>query len=258
MEHILVTGASGQLGSSIKQISENYTRFQFHFHGSETLDITDESSIAKVFTAYTFSYCINCAAYTNVEQAEISPGPAFFVNATGAQKIASACARHNTVLIHISTDYVFDGKKNAPYLPTDPPNPINQYGLSKLQGEALIQAVLKNYFIVRTSWLYSGYGKNFYAMILEKAKAGHELQITDEQKGCPTHAQNLATFILKLIDEKNQAFGLYHFTDGEAMTWYDFALRILQDNGLEYKVKLVRAKNYRTLAVRPKNSVLGN
>jgi len=130
---------------------------------------------------------------------------------------------HEVILLHISTDYVFDGTKDTGYLPEDKTNPINEYGKSKLQGEVHIQNILENYFIVRTSWLYSEFGNNFYNTILRKAKAGEELRITDDQKGCPTNANNLAAYMIELISNNAVNFGIHHFTDGEAMTWYGFA-----------------------------------
>ena len=166
------------------------------------------------------------------------------------------CNKHNVILIHISTDYVFDGKKEGGYLTTDLPNPINQYGMSKLAGENFIQEILDKYYIIRTSWLYSEYGNNFYNTIVNKAKTESVLYITDEQTGCPTNANNLAKYILNLIVSQNSEYGIYHFTDGKAMTWYDFAKEILRETNLDEKVRVEKAKNYRTFAKRPKNSVL--
>jgi dTDP-4-dehydrorhamnose reductase len=228
----------------------------FKFKDSKALDITNIKSINLAFESGHYDYCINCAAYTNVEQAEKTPERAFAVNADGVHNIATACKNNNVVLIHISTDYVFDGKKAEGYLTTDLPNPINQYGMSKLAGENYIKDLLEKYFIIRTSWLYSEFGKNFYKTILSRAKAGDDLKITDDQTGCPTDANNLAKYILNLIASQNTKYGLYHFTDGKALTWYGFAKRILKENNLDGKVKLDRAKNYRTFATRPKNSVL--
>jgi len=258
MKNILATGANGQLGKCIRKIAEEYSNYIFHFHDSKTLDITNLKQIEKIFNAHQFEYCINCAAYTNVEQAEKTPESAFAINADGVKNIAQACFKNKTLLIHISTDYVFDGKKNSPYLTNDTTNPINEYGKSKLKGELYIRKLLSNYYIIRTSWLYSEFGKNFYKSILNKAKAGEDLQMADDQTGSPTNANNLAQFILDLIATNKSDFGLIHFTDGMAMTWYDFAHRILVENGLEEKVKLDRAENYRTFARRPKYSVLKN
>ncbi len=256
MIKVLVTGSEGQLGKSLQKISKEYSTAVFSFKDSKTLDITDLSAVNREMKIGGFHFCINCAAYTNVEQAEKTPDKAFEVNAEGARNIALACKENDVVLSHISTDYVFDGEKESPYTVDDIPNPINQYGKSKLRGEKDIQKVLKNYFIIRTSWLYSEFGNNFYRTILEKAKFQDVLYITDQELGCPTDANNLAKHILELIASNSKNYGIHHYTDGIAMTWYEFAKKILLENGLEGKVHLEKAKNYRTFAQRPKNSVL--
>ena len=257
MTKILVTGVEGQLGKCIQKIAQDYPEFEFAFHSSKTLDITNPKQIAEVFSETHFEYCINCAAYTNVEQAEKTPIPAFEVNSEAVRLISLACSEFLTTLVHISTDYVFDGEKESPYSTSDKTNPINEYGKSKLAGEKHIQRNLKEHFIIRTSWLYSEFGKNFYRTIIEKAKTETLLQITDEQTGCPTNANNLAKYILELLSKNSKAYGIHHFTDGEAMTWYDFTKHILEENKLQNKVRLERAKNYRTFAKRPRNSILG-
>jgi dTDP-4-dehydrorhamnose reductase len=256
MTRILVTGAEGQLGKCIQKVAAKYPDFEFEFHSSKTLDITDPLRISEVLSENHFKYCINCAAYTNVEEAEKTPDIAFAINSEAVRQLALACSEYMSILIHISTDYVFDGRKETPYRTTDPTNPINEYGKSKLAGEKHIQKILTEHFIIRTSWLYSEFGNNFYKSILNKANVENRLRITDEQKGCPTDANNLAKYILNLIATERRDFGLHHFTDGEAMTWYDFAARILKENALEDKVQLDRVKNYRTFAERPKNSIL--
>lgn len=257
MINVLVTGAEGQLGKCVQKLAKNYSHLNFVFQSSQDLDITNAERIIDVFSSQHFDYCLNCAAYTDVEQAEKTPEPAFLVNAEAVRYIAMACSEYLTTLIHISTDYVFDGEKGAPYTVLDGTNPINEYGKSKLAGEKHIQKNLKEHFIIRTSWLYSEFGKNFYTTIIEKAKSESVLKITDEQTGCPTNAINLATYSIDLITNKNRSYGVHHFTDGEAMTWYDFAKRILKENNLENRVKLERVKNYRTFAKRPKSSILG-
>jgi dTDP-4-dehydrorhamnose reductase len=192
-----------------------------------------------------------------VEQAEKTPELAFKVNAEGAKYLAQACKQHSVTLIHISTDYVFDGNKTSPYTVLDVPNPINQYGKSKLQGEEYIRAILRNHYIIRTSWLYSKkYGHNFYRTVLKKASERQELRVTDTQQGCPTNTENLAKFIMEEAVAGKVAFGTHHFTDGKPMTWYDFAQQILEENGLIDRAKLILDRNYRTLAKRPQNSVL--
>ncbi|HET8737403.1 MAG TPA: dTDP-4-dehydrorhamnose reductase [Pricia sp.] len=254
---ILVTGSAGQLGKSIQKIMSDYPELDVAFKSSRELDITNSTQIRKAFEAGRFKYCINCAAYTDVDRAEREPEMAFAVNCEGVENLAKACRDNATILIHISTDYVFDGEKEGSYGVEDKPNPINEYGKSKLLGERHIQKLLDTYFIVRTSWLYSEFGRNFYTTILRKARTDTVLQVTDDQTGCPTHAGNLAKYILDLVDSGRDDFGIHHFTDGEAMTWHGFAKRIVRENGLIDSVKLKKAENYRTFARRPKNSVLG-
>src|SRR5690606_37549958 len=160
---ILVTGAQGQLGLTIQELYVGNSAFDFTFTSKSELDITNKREIEIFFEQYKFDYCINCAAYTNVEQAEKTPDLAYKVNAEAVKSLAEVCKEYETTLIHISTDYVFDGEKEIPYTIKDLPNPINEYGKSKLLGEQYVQEILQNYFIVRTSWLYSKkYGKNFY------------------------------------------------------------------------------------------------
>lgn len=255
---VLVTGANGQLGRTIKELYEiNDYNIEFVFVTKTELDITEEEKLHRYFEANSFDYCINCAAYTDVEQAEKTPEIAFKVNAEGVKYLAEACKKNKAVLVHISTDYVFDGEKETPYTIDDEPNPINEYGKSKMLGEQFIREDLENFFIIRTSWLYSTkYGNNFYNAILKKARTDTELFVTDQQVGCPTNAENLANYILKLLSTESTHFGIKHFTDDVSMTWYCFAEGILKRNNLYDKVKLVKAGNYRTFARRPKNSVL--
>lgn len=255
---ILVSGAGGQLGQTIKELYTNKeNNFEFVFVSKNDLDITKKEDVLNFFIRGGFNYCINCAAYTNVEQAEKTPEVAFMVNADGVKNIAEACKNNSVVLIHISTDYVFDGEKGTPYTPEDITNPINVYGKSKLLGEQYIQDILNKYFIIRTSWLYSKkYGKNFYRSILKKAKQKETLFVTDAEIGCPTNTENLANYIINLIKSKSQNFKILHFSDQKMMTWYEFAKNILIDNELLKKTKFFKTKNYTTFAKRPKYSVL--
>jgi dTDP-4-dehydrorhamnose reductase len=255
---ILVTGANGQLGKTIEELfSNNEDGIDFTFVTKEDVDITNVIELSDYFDKNKFDYCINCAAYTNVEQAEKTPEIAYKVNAEGVKYLAEICKKTNTILIHISTDYVFDGEKKEPYTINDLPNPINEYGKSKLLGEQFIKKTSNKYFIIRTSWLYSKkYGNNFYKTILEKAKKQDELYITDEQTGCPTDAVNLSKYIIDLTKEKHSNFGTHHFCDEKPMTWFDFAEQILQENNLKNKAKLVKVSNYITFASRPRQTIL--
>lgn len=256
MKTVLVTGSEGQLGKCLQKISASYGDISFFFETKNTLDIRQKEALTEVFNRSGFDFCINCAAYTDVERAEKEPVKAFEVNALGVKNLALACLETQTKLVQISTDYVFDGKKSEGYYPSDTPNPINEYGRSKLAGENWIREILTDFVIVRTSWLYSEYGNNFYKTILAKAAKGEDLQVTDEQLGCPTNANNLAVYLLEKINTAIAWQGIHHYTDGEAMSWFTFANKILEENGLEKKINIVKARNYRTFAARPKNSVL--
>jgi len=254
---ILVTGANGQLGLTIQKYKNEYKNAVFIFCTSEELNITNEASIAEVFKEHQPDYCINCAAYTNVEKAEEQPEKAFLVNAEGVKEIAVVCKEYQTTLIHISTDYVFDGEKGTPYTVTDKPNPINEYGKSKLKGEQYIQELLTAYFIIRTSWLYSKeFGKNFYKTIVEKAKEGQEIRVVDNQIGCPTDTVNLHSFIKELVEGKNTLYGIKYYCDTEILSWFDFAKKIVKQNEIE-EVEVVCDNSYITKAKRTKYSVLG-
>ncbi|MBW8198967.1 dTDP-4-dehydrorhamnose reductase [Flagellimonas abyssi] len=258
MIKILVTGSNGQLGKTLKELALGLENLSFYFKTSKELDITRVDQLLDTFEKEQYDFCINCAAYTNVEEAEKFPDLANQVNAEGVKNLAEVCKKQQTSLIHISTDYVFDGKKEGGYTVEDKTNPINVYGKSKLAGEKFIQQIQPNHYIIRTSWLYSKkYGHNFYLTILRKASEGTELRITDQQIGCPTDTITLARFILdEIVIAGDKPFGLYHVTDGRPMTWFDFAKKILEDNRLTEKAELVLDRNYRTFAARPKNSVL--
>ena len=255
MKKVLVTGANGQLGQCLQKIAAQFKNLEFTFKNSKDLDITDALSIKKTFDLVDFDYCINCAAYTDVEQAEKTPDLAFRVNAEGVKNLAFACKNHEVGLIHISTDYVFDGEKKEPYSIEDIPNPINEYGKSKLLGEKYIQEIMDDYCIIRTSWLYSEFGKNFYTTILNIAKVNHTLKISNTQVGYPTNALNLAKFIIQLVILANFDSNLYHFTDKVEMTWFEFAKKIIKTENLSNKVIIHNDKST-YLAARPLNSRL--
>lgn len=245
------------MGQTLVEKALFYENFHIDAKTAEELNISDVASINEAFKKGNYDFCINCAAYTNVEQAERTPDIAFKINAEGVKNLAKACKANQIELIHISTDYVFDGTKSGFYTVDDPTNPINEYGKSKLKGEEYIREIWSNHFIIRTSWLYSKkFGHNFYRTILEKAKRDEDIHVTDSQKGCPTNAENLAKYIFGEVLMGKIVFGTHHFTDGKSMTWYDFAREILDENGLGDKVNLVLDRNYRTFAKRPKNSVL--
>lgn len=255
---ILITGANGQLGGCLKALSAAYPEFQFVFTSKSDLNITDSSALTSFFKENKISHCVNAAAYTNVEAAEKESEKAFLVNAESVKNLAMICNQNQVVLYHVSTDYVFDGEKTTPYLEEDVTNPINVYGASKLKGEQYIQEICDKYFIFRTSWLYSQYGHNFFKTILRLASEGKPMTITTEQTGTPTNANDLARIILELIRQDNQTFGVYHFSNAGATTWYGFAKAILESIPKYDNVKLAKTDYYRTFAKRPKYSVLDN
>jgi len=253
--NILVTGTAGQLGQCLQIAAKNYPNYHFNFKNSTDLDIASAEAIESVFSKQKFDFCINSAAYTNVEKAESEPERAFLINAEAVKNLAKTCKKYQTKLIHISTDYVFDGEKEEFYSEEDKVNPISVYGASKLKGEQYIQETLETYFIIRTSWLYSQFGHNFFKTILQKAKEGATLNITTEQKGNPTNANDLAVLILKIIDKKSEAYGIYHFSNLEEATWYDFAKSIVSLQP-HTKAVLHASSSYKTKAKRPLNSCL--
>ncbi|GAA4273221.1 dTDP-4-dehydrorhamnose reductase [Aquimarina gracilis] len=253
---ILVTGAGGQLGQCIRKIGGDYDNLEIYFADSKKLDITQKQKIESLFIEKGFKVVINCAAYTNVEQAEKEPKKAFLINAEGAKNVAEVCKKHDAILIHISTDYVFDGKKRTPYTEEDVPNPINEYGKSKLLGEKYIQEILEKFFIIRTSWLYSEYRHNFFKIILQKSNIEKQFTITNSEIGTPTNANDLAAFILSLIRSNNKKYGIYHYSNQGETTWYHFAKEILRLSGKLGGIKLEKTDNYPTFAARPKYSVL--
>ena len=254
---VLVTGANGQLGQCIKKQAANFSELELHYFSSVNLDITDAEKVNEAFKEGNYDWCINCAAYTNVEKAESEKEKSFSVNAEGAKNIAKACADYGVKLIHISTDYVFDGEKDSAYVEEDQVNPINVYGASKLRGEEYIQQNLAEYFILRTSWLYSEFGHNFFNTMLRKANEENcLLKITTEQKGTPTNANDLAFAALQIISEQKTAYGVYHFSNEGEATWFDFAKSIFTNANKLEDVELIASNEYKTIAKRPNNSIL--
>ncbi|MAO07774.1 MAG: dTDP-4-dehydrorhamnose reductase [Alteromonas sp.] len=258
MKKILVTGANGQLGKCLRDAEAAYPNFKMTFVSREALDINHFEEVTSFFNSQEFDYCINAAAYTNVDGAENDKENAFLANAEAVKNLALICERKNIVLLHVSTDYVFDGTKRTPYEESDPTGPINVYGASKLKGEQYIQALMERYFIVRTSWVYSQYGHNFLKSILRFCETKDALTITTEQVGCPTNANDLARALLQIIASGETAYGIYHFSNGGEITWYDFAKQIVATSEFSEKVKVEKINKYPTFAERPLYSVLNN
>lgn len=258
MKRILVTGANGQLGKCIQDAAADFPDLEYVFASRETLDIRNADSLREYFTKNKFTHCIHTAAYTNVEKAESEAEQAFAINAEAVKNLATVCKNHDCVLLHISTDYVFDGQKRSPYVETDATNPINVYGTSKLKGERYIQEICEKHYIFRTSWLYSQYGHNFLKTILNYAEAGKPLTITTEQTGTPTNANDLAAALLQVIAQDSGDYGVYHYSNAGQTTWFGFAEEILKQSGKLESTKLAKTNHYRTFAARPEYSVLSN
>ncbi len=257
MIRVLITGAGGQLGQCIGSLAEDYKGLKIHFLTRDELDIVDFERVRVLLQDQGFDYCINAAAFTPVDLAEKQKERAFSINATAAGNLAKACVGTKTVLIHISTDYVFDGSAQRPYLETDIPAPINVYGASKWEGEKQIRAAHSRHYIIRTSWLYSQFGDNFYKTILQMAHERKELHVTDSEKGSPTHAADLSHFVLGICAGRFKApFGTYHFCNTGISSRFEFASEILKITPDYPSAKLLRSNNYVTFAKRPKYSVL--
>jgi dTDP-4-dehydrorhamnose reductase len=253
---VLVTGANGQLALTIKdRYSQNIDDIDFVFLTKKQFDISNKSQIETQIAQHDFSVCINCAAYTNVEMSEEDPKTAYSINAKGLKNLAECCKKHDIDLIHISTDYVFDGNNNTPYQINDDTNPINEYGKSKLQGEQFLQEELSNFHIIRSSWLYSLYGTNFLKTIIRKIEASEEMNIISTQTGTPTSCNGLADFIYFIITNQ-LTYGIYHYTALDDTNWYLFAQQIASHYPNYDQSKLQPLDHFHTKARRPKYSVL--
>ena len=256
MKTVLVTGGDGQLASCIKNETKNVDKIKFVLKNSSELDITSKEKLDTFFSDNIIDYCINCAAYTAVDAAEENIKKAFKINSEAARNLAEVCKKNNAVLVHISTDFVFDGNKKEPYNETDTPNPQSVYGKSKLNGEKEIISIVKEHFIIRTSWLYSEYGNNFMKTMLRLANNNSNIKVVEDQEGSPTYARDLATFILKIIETQSNKFGVYHYSNQGETSWYGFAKEIFRLSNIHIDLKPISTKEYPTPAIRPRFSVL--
>ncbi len=254
----LVTGSQGQLGLELQKLAVNYPNRNFLFVDKEQLDLTDSQSVRNFFANHQFDCVINCAAYTNVDGAEDNQREAEILNAGVPQLFAELCNQSGSLLVHLSTDYVFDGNSKVPYSESDIPNPINHYGKTKLQGDNFIKEIAERAIIFRTSWLYSVHGHNFVKTILRKALKGESLKVVDDQLGTPTYAADLATTILKVVDllPDGKFNMLYNFTGLGEASWFDFAKTILAVKGFELKVEPAKTIDMNLKAKRPAYGVL--
>ncbi len=253
---ILVTGANGQLGKELKQLSSSFPQFEFHFLSREDLPIHHFELVRNFFNAYHPAYLINCAAYTAVDRAESETELAFQVNGEAVGVLAAVCKEKNCKLIHISTDYVFDGTAATPYKEDHPTNPKSVYGASKLDGEQQAFRFNPDTIVIRTSWVYSEFGKNFVKTMLKLMPEKEELNVVSDQVGSPTYAADLAAAILHIISSGKWQAGIYHYSNEGVISWYDFAVAIKELAGNNCKVNAIPTSAYPTPAKRPAYSVL--
>ena len=256
MKRVLVTGANGQLGKSIHRVAPDYPELKFVFTDVVELDITNSDDVNAFFNSNKIDYCINCAAYTAVDKAEEEVDKAYLLNAIAVKHLTEACKTSVAVLIHISTDFVFDGTKRTPYTEEDTPNPLSVYGKSKLKGEQYLQGILERHFIVRTSWLYSEYGNNFVKTMLRLAETRDEISVVNDQIGSPTYAGDLVSFLLEIINKPSKDYGIYHYSNEGSISWYDFAVEIFKQHKKAVRVSPIPASAYPTAAKRPAYSAM--
>lgn len=252
----LVLGASGQLGQCLKKVAERSQVDYLYFPDEKDSNILDRESLKTLFEEQRPSYVINCAAYTAVDRAEDDVEICRNVNRDGAAIIAHLCENYQATLIHVSTDFVFEGSGHSLLNENDIAEPVNIYGVTKLEGEREVVAVLKKHFIIRTSWLYSEYGNNFVKSMLKLAKERSELNIIADQIGTPTYAIDLAETILAIIASGKTDYGVYHYSNEGVTSWYDFAIAIFEISNISIKVNPISTSQYPTRAVRPHFSVM--
>lgn len=266
---VLITGSSGMLGRALCQALSD----KFKVVGMDIIkpmsyvlcpmsfikcDITDrEKTVAEIISLKP-DIVIHAAAYTDVDGCERDPQKANAVNALGTQNVARACKTNKCLLIYISTDFVFDGKKASPYIESDQPNPISSYGRSKLKGEEFIHSILTRFAIIRSSWLFGKGGHNFVDIILEKARTEEELKVVNDQRGSPTYTPDLAKAIARLIELSDKIGGIYHITNSGSCCWYEFALAIKEMANLDADILPISSEQFRSPAKRPKMSILDN
>jgi len=257
---ILITGAKGQLGSELQELFPLYPQYRFYATDVDTLDLCDKEAVGFFLNENHIDYIINCAAYTAVDKAEDDSALCYRINSDAVQNLAEA-ATGKAKIIHISTDYVFDGTSNRPLRETDPTNPQSVYGKSKLEGEQILLKIVPDSIIIRTAWLYSSFGNNFVKTMIRLGKEKESINVVNDQIGTPTYAADLAKAIMQIIEEneKSKIFqsGIYHYSNEGVCTWYEFCLKIHELAGITTcKVHPVSTAEYPTKAVRPQYSVL--
>jgi len=260
MKTVLITGSKGQLGSEIHKLSSNYKYFNFIFTDVLELDITNESQVFDFYEKNKFDFIVNCAAYTAVDKAETDFEFAKKINIIGVKNLAKLSSEKKIPIIHVSTDYVFDGHAFIPYKETDKTNPNSAYGNTKLLGEKELQNI-ENHIIIRTSWLYSSFGNNFVKTMFRLGNQRESLNVVFDQVGTPTYAEDLAKVILHIIqlsanDINSFKSGIYHYSNEGVCSWYDFAVEIMKVTKTDCKIFPIETKDYPTPAKRPNYSLL--
>ncbi len=255
---ILITGSNGQLGNEIRVLAENYPEYEFIYTDIDELDISEPNKVEDFFSANRPEAIINCAAYTAVDKAESDKHLAYLINTTAVENLCKAACQIDALMVHVSTDYVFDGKYWSPYVENDPTNPQSVYGRSKLAGEEAVWKYARKGLIIRTSWLYSAFGNNFVKTMIKYGTEREELNVVSDQIGTPTYARDLAKAILDIIPKALEMEGssLYHYSNEGVASWYDFADMIIKFSGINCIVKPIQTKDYPVHAVRPCFSVL--
>jgi dTDP-4-dehydrorhamnose reductase len=256
-QKILVVGGNGQLGNCFRKIEDKFSLdYEFLFTDSSVLDITNNEQIETIFEDFKPDFCINASAYTAVDLAETEKDKAFAVNAQGVANLAQACLDYKSTFIHVSTDYVFDGETNLSYSEDDFTNPIGVYGASKREGEELALEINPKTIILRTSWLYSEFNKNFVKTMLNLFSQKDELGIVSDQYGQPTNANDLAEAIMEIIQFKTKKYGIYHFSNYPETTWLEFAKKIAEFSKSKVKLNALTTEQYPTPAKRPHRSTM--
>ena len=256
MKRILITGANGQLGQSIAEMSKNHKQIECFFVTRNELDITNEDLVNHYFDDKSFDFVINCAAYTAVDKAEDDQENAFLVNAKATEFLAKISNVQNIPFIHVSTDYVFDGTESVPRLETDQTNPIGVYGQTKLDGENLALANNPKTIILRTAWVYSRFGNNFVKTMLRLFNDKDSISVVADQIGSPTNAIDLANAILEIVSKDELVYGIYNYSNEGECSWFEFAQKIKEFSGSSIEINPVPTSAYPTKAKRPAYSLL--
>lgn len=256
LPRIVITGAGGQLGSELRAIASSYPELEFVFVSRHDLPIENQSAVYEFFEAKRPQYCINCAAYTAVDKAESDREKAFLINGHATGTLASTCNKYGSGFIHISTDYVFNGKGTHPYTEDEEVDPVNTYGTSKLKGEELTIKQNPHAIIIRTSWVYSYYGSNFVKTMMRLMKERTTVNVVNDQQGSPTYAADLAKALIEIVKSGNWLSGIYNYSNRGIITWYDFAMAIKELSGSSCNIIPVSASEFPTTAKRPGYSVL--